>query len=83
MHAVRSRPSLRPLLLAAALLAGVLPAVAADRITGQGFATRSEVIAPQAMAATSPPLATQNALDVMRAGGCAMDGIATADKIET
>ena len=40
-------------------------ASASDRIAGRDFATRSEVIAPQAMAATSHPLATQIALDVM------------------
>ena len=37
MHAVRSRPTLHPVLLAAALLLNVLPAIAADRITGQGL----------------------------------------------
>ncbi len=42
----------------------VAPLPAGDRITGQPFATRSEVIAPHAMAATSQPLATQIALDV-------------------
>ena len=34
-------------------------ALAVDRIQGKQFATRSEVIAPHAMAATSHPLATQ------------------------
>jgi gamma-glutamyltranspeptidase / glutathione hydrolase len=48
-------------------------AIAADRITGRDFATRSEVIAPKAMAATSHPLATQIALDVMKQGGTAVD----------
>ncbi|MDQ3056925.1 MAG: gamma-glutamyltransferase, partial [Pseudomonadota bacterium] len=37
---------------------------AADRVTGKPFATRSEIYAPHAMAATSHPLATQIALDV-------------------
>ena len=54
-------------------------ASAADRITGRDFATRSEVIAPQAMAATSHPLATQIALDVMKRGGSAVDAAIAAN----
>jgi gamma-glutamyltranspeptidase / glutathione hydrolase len=54
-------------------------AMAADRITGLPFATRSEVIAPHAMAATSQPLATQIALEVMRAGGSAVDAAIAAN----
>ena len=45
---------------------------AGDRVTGLAFATRSEVVATHAMAATSQPLATQIALDVMKAGGAAV-----------
>ena len=66
--------------LATALtVATALPAVAADRIAGRAFATRSDVIAPHAMAATSHPLATQIALDVMKQGGTAMDAAIAAN----
>ncbi len=54
-------------------------ASAADRVTGHAFATRSEVIAPHAMAATSQPLATQIALDVMKSGGSAVDAAIAAN----
>ena len=65
---------LASLSLAAALTAAAgTSALAADRITGRAFATRSDVIAPHAMAATSHPLATQIALDVMKQGGSAVD----------
>ena len=36
-----------------------------DRVAGRAHASRSEVIAPHAMAATSQPLATQIALDIL------------------
>ncbi len=50
-----------------------------DRVTGHDFASRSEVIASQAMAATSQPLATQIALDVMKQGGNAIDAAIAAN----
>ncbi|CAN4277556.1 gamma-glutamyltransferase [Pseudoxanthomonas sp. LjRoot125] len=66
--------------LATALaVATALPATAADRIAGRAFATRSDVIAPHAMAATSHPLATQIALDVMKQGGTAIDAAIAAN----
>lgn len=52
---------------------------AADRVTGADFATRSPVLATEAMAATSQPLATQVALEVMRSGGNAIDAAIAAN----
>lgn len=70
-------------LVALILVAHVLDAEAAQvvptRDDGLPKATRPEVYAPRAMAATSHPLATQAALDVMRAGGSALDGAIAAN----
>jgi len=57
------------------------PAAAGDRITGRAFASRSEVIARHAMAATSQPLATQAALDILKQGGSAVDAAIAADAV--
>ncbi len=75
-------PSLAALaLLTVATLLAASPGVAMDRITGKAFATRSEVLAREAMVATSQPLATGAGLQIIRQGGNAVDAAIAANAV--
>jgi gamma-glutamyltranspeptidase/glutathione hydrolase len=52
---------------------------AQDRLSGELFATRSEVIAKNGMAATTHPLATQIAMGILKKGGSAVDAAIAAN----
>ncbi len=55
--------------------------MAQDRPTGKSFTTRSEILARNGMAATSQPLATQAAIDILKSGGNAIDAAIAANAV--
>ena len=57
------------------------PGRAQDRLTGKSFSTRSEIIARHGMVATSQPLATQVAVEVLKKGGSAVDAAIAANAV--
>lgn len=57
------------------------PTSGQHRAQNHSFVTRSEVVARHGMAATSQPLATQAAIDILKRGGTAVDAAIAANAV--
>ena len=67
--------------LTALALFGSESAMGVDRPTGRKFVTRSPAVGKQGMAATSQPLATKAAIDILKSGGNAIDAAIAANAV--
>jgi gamma-glutamyltranspeptidase/glutathione hydrolase len=65
--------------LVVALAAPLATFAQMDRINGRAFATRSPVLGQHGMVCTSQPLATQIGIDILKAGGSAVDAAIAAN----
>lgn len=72
---------MKKIILSALFFLFVFAMYSQDRLTGETFTTRSEVLSKNGMAATSQPLATQAALAILQKGGTAMDAAIAANAV--
>ncbi len=63
----------RSVLVLACIALGATAATAADRVSGKEFAVRSPVIATHGMVACAHPLASRIGVEILQAGGTAVD----------
>ena len=70
---------IRLLIAASIFLSANFAQAQIDRVTGQSFATRSEVLARHGMVCTSVPLATEVGIEILKRGGSAVDAAIAAN----